>query len=157
MADFSHVVYQSVSGSSLFTYTSIISMCTLETIHMKNQPQYTELCETKVININWYTICIIYYNFNKIQGPADCCPGWSLGGYVALLYNRTSCFTIQVWFVVKNHVNSFCQPGAWGLNIRWQKLRVAAQFPGRDILIVPYAAHVSTRNNKNKISCFISI
>eukprot|EP00090_Calanus_glacialis_P004843 TRINITY_DN13625_c0_g1_i1.p1 TRINITY_DN13625_c0_g1~~TRINITY_DN13625_c0_g1_i1.p1 ORF type:complete len:1432 (+),score=169.81 TRINITY_DN13625_c0_g1_i1:127-4296(+) len=75
MADFSHVVYQSVSGSSLFTYSSIISMCTLETIHLKNQPQYTELCETK--------------------GPADCCPGWSLGGYVALLYNRTSCFTIQ--------------------------------------------------------------
>ena len=76
MADFSHVVYQSTEGESLFTFNSIISMCTIETLQLKSVPQYTELCETK--------------------GPADCCPGWTLGGYIALLYNRTSCFTITV-------------------------------------------------------------
>ena len=31
-----------------------------------------------------------------IQGPVECCPGWSIGGYIALLYNRTSCFAITV-------------------------------------------------------------
>jgi len=75
MADFSHVVYQSVSGASLFTLESIVSMCTLESHYLKALPQYSQLCETK--------------------GPADCCPGWSLGGYIALLYNRTSCFSIR--------------------------------------------------------------
>merc|ERR1719361_1681934 len=49
-------------------------MCSIETVQLKSVSGYTDLCETK--------------------GPADCCPGWSLGGYIALLYNRTSCFTI---------------------------------------------------------------
>ena len=76
MAEFSHVVYQSTDGSSLFSYKSIISMCSIETVQLKSVSGYTDLCETK--------------------GPADCCPGWTLGGYIALLYNRTSCFTITV-------------------------------------------------------------
>ena len=48
MADFSHVVYQSTDGESLFTFKSIISMCTIETLQLKSVPQYTDLCETKV-------------------------------------------------------------------------------------------------------------
>ena len=42
--------------------------------HLKNQPEFKDVCETK--------------------GPADCCPDWSLGGYIAILHNRTSWFTI---------------------------------------------------------------
>ena len=49
VSDFSRVVYSSVKGESLFTYNSIISMCTLETLQLKSVPQYTELCESKVI------------------------------------------------------------------------------------------------------------
>ena len=52
VSDFSRVVYSSVKGESLFTYNSIISMCTLETLQLKSVPQYTELCESKVIKKN---------------------------------------------------------------------------------------------------------
>merc|ERR1719278_1437809 len=45
MADFSHVVYQSTEGESLFTFKSIISMCTIESLQLKSVPQYTDLCE----------------------------------------------------------------------------------------------------------------
>ena len=52
VSDFSRVVYQSRNGESLFTHKSIISMCTLETMKLKSVPQYTELCESKVIKYN---------------------------------------------------------------------------------------------------------
>ena len=48
VADFSRVVYRSRRTESLFTYDSIISMCTLETLQLKTVPQYPELCESKV-------------------------------------------------------------------------------------------------------------
>lgn len=48
VADFSRVVYRSRRAESLFTYDSIISMCTLETLQLKTAPQYSELCESKV-------------------------------------------------------------------------------------------------------------
>ena len=48
VADFSRVVYRSRRSETLFTYDSIISMCTLETLQLKNVPQYSELCESKV-------------------------------------------------------------------------------------------------------------
>ena len=64
------------SNQSLFSWESIISMCTVDSLRLRSQPQFKELCETK--------------------GPAHCCPGWSLGGYIGLLHKRSSCFGIQV-------------------------------------------------------------
>ena len=32
----------------------------------------------------------------ETKGPVDCCPGWNLGGYVALISNRSSCFAVTV-------------------------------------------------------------
>lgn len=63
-------------NESLFNWESIISMCTVDSLKLRSQPQFKELCETK--------------------GPAHCCPGWSLGGYIGLLHKRSSCFGIQV-------------------------------------------------------------
>ena len=59
-------------------------------------------------NKKW--IINIFIQFT-IQGPVECCPGWSIGGYIALLYNRTSCFTITVgiyyfWNIIKVEVFS---------------------------------------------------
>ena len=51
-------------------------MCAVEATHLRSPPQFKELCETK--------------------GPADCCPGWSLGGYIGVLHNRSSCFSLEV-------------------------------------------------------------
>ena len=63
-------------NESLFTYESIISMCSLESTRLRSPPQFKDLCETK--------------------GPAHCCPGWSLGGYIGIMNNRSSCFNIRV-------------------------------------------------------------
>ena len=69
------LIYTLCSGD-LFTHSAILSMCTLESTHLRSAPQFRDLCETK--------------------GPVDCCPGWNLGGYVALINNRSSCFGITV-------------------------------------------------------------
>ena len=51
-------------------------MCAVEATHLRSPPIFKELCESK--------------------GPADCCPGWSLGGYIAVLHKRSSCFSLEV-------------------------------------------------------------
>ena len=53
-------------------------MCAVEATHLRSPPIFKELCESK--------------------GPADCCPGWSLGGYIAVLHKRSSCFSLEVSF-----------------------------------------------------------
>ena len=63
-------------NETLFNYDSIISMCSLESTRLRSPPQFKDLCETK--------------------GPAHCCPGWSLGGYIGIMNNRSSCFNIRV-------------------------------------------------------------
>ena len=63
-------------SEDLFSHAAILSMCTLESTFLRSAPQFRDLCETK--------------------GPVDCCPGWNLGGYVALINNRSSCFGITV-------------------------------------------------------------
>ena len=75
MYDLLLLIYTLCSGD-LFTHSAILSMCTLESTHLRSAPQFRDLCETK--------------------GPVDCCPGWNLGGYVALINNRSSCFGITV-------------------------------------------------------------
>ena len=61
---------------NLFTLEAILSMCAVEATHLRSPPIFKELCESK--------------------GPADCCPGWSLGGYIAVLHKRSSCFSLEV-------------------------------------------------------------
>ena len=63
---------------NLFSLEAIRSMCTVEATHLRSPPIFKELCESK--------------------GPADCCPGWSLGGYIAVLNKRSSCFSLEVMF-----------------------------------------------------------
>ena len=70
------LIYTLSFSGDLFTHSAILSMCTLESTHLRSAPQFRDLCETK--------------------GPVDCCPGWNLGGYVALINNRSSCFGITV-------------------------------------------------------------
>jgi hypothetical protein len=77
-------------NETLFTYESIISMCSLESTRLRSPPQFKDLCETK--------------------GPAHCCPGWSLGGYIGIMNNRSSCFNIRVrltfvWLFLKFQIH----------------------------------------------------
>jgi hypothetical protein len=61
-------------------------MWTLEVIHelcqlgKELEPLYTEVCETQTLG--------------------QCCPAWSLPGYLALAVNRTDCQNITVSYVV---------------------------------------------------------
>ena len=69
-------IYHFRPEQNLFSLDAILSMCAIEATHLKSPPIFKELCESK--------------------GPADCCPGWSLGGYIAVLHKRSSCFSLQV-------------------------------------------------------------
>ncbi len=74
--EFVALIVTSRPSGDLFTHSSILSMCTVESTHFRSAPQFKDLCETK--------------------GPSHCCPGWNLGGYIALLFNKTSCFGLTV-------------------------------------------------------------
>ena len=74
-------IYHFRPEQNLFSLDAILSMCAIEATHLKSPPIFKELCESK--------------------GPADCCPGWSLGGYIAVLHKRSSCFSLQVWMKIK--------------------------------------------------------
>ena len=71
---FSIIIFR--PDQNLFTLEAILSMCAVEATHLRSPPIFKELCESK--------------------GPADCCPGWSLGGYIAVLHKRSSCFSLEV-------------------------------------------------------------
>ncbi|XP_069672503.1 protein dispatched [Periplaneta americana] len=71
--DYSRVVLQATDGRDLFTLESILSMCHIEAQLMTNE-QFHSICES--------------------ISHGRCCHSWSLGNYIALLHNRTSCFAV---------------------------------------------------------------
>jgi len=73
--DYSRVVFGATDGGDLFTLDSILSMCHIEAQLMASE-QFHSICES--------------------ISRGRCCHSWSLGNYIALLHNRTSCFSITV-------------------------------------------------------------
>jgi hypothetical protein len=74
-ADYSRLVFSATDGGDLFTLDSILSMCHIEAQLMAGE-QFHSICET--------------------ISNDRCCHSWSLGNYIALLHNRTSCFGVTV-------------------------------------------------------------
>ncbi|GAB6020682.1 hypothetical protein CHUAL_003351 [Chamberlinius hualienensis] len=72
--DYSHMVFRSVDGGDLFTVKALRSMCTLEEFVLRTVPDFQDLCETNHLG--------------------QCCRSWSVGNYVALLQNKSSCHVI---------------------------------------------------------------
>jgi hypothetical protein len=68
-------VFSATGGEDLFTLDSVLSMCHIEA-EMIASEEYHSICES--------------ISFGK------CCHGWSLGNYIALLHNRSSCFEVTV-------------------------------------------------------------
>ncbi|KAG9480997.1 hypothetical protein GDO78_010320 [Eleutherodactylus coqui] len=64
----------SKTAGSLWNLQAIQSMCRMEKEKIRSHPTFSELCER---------------NNNK-----ECCPSWSLGNYISVLYNRSSCLEI---------------------------------------------------------------
>ncbi len=73
--EYSRVVYQSVDGRDLFTADHIRSMCLMENKLIRPHQTFLENCVPKMHS-------------------HQCCRSWSLGNYVVLLTNRTSCMDV---------------------------------------------------------------
>ncbi|KAM4663556.1 protein dispatched homolog 2 [Discoglossus pictus] len=72
--DYSQLVFMSKTAGSLWNLQAIQSMCRIEKEKIWSHPSFADLCER---------------GDNK-----ECCPSWSLGNYIAVLYNRSSCMDI---------------------------------------------------------------
>ncbi|XP_075700396.1 protein dispatched homolog 2 [Rhinoderma darwinii] len=71
---YSQLVFMSKTAGSLWNLQAIQSMCRIEKEKIRLHPTFSELCER---------------SDNK-----ECCPSWSLGNYISVLYNRSSCLEI---------------------------------------------------------------
>lgn len=70
---YARVVFKSLDGSSLFTLKNIQAMCRLESKVVRSTSLFTELC---------------------IDDSREC-RSWSLGNYIGLLSNKTSCTDLE--------------------------------------------------------------
>ncbi|CAH2253962.1 dispatched homolog 1 [Pelobates cultripes] len=68
---YSRVVFTSAVGENLWNLQAIKSMCNIDNTRIRSHPQFSDLCQ---------------------RATADsCCPSWTLGNYIAILNNRSSC------------------------------------------------------------------
>ncbi|KAJ3606517.1 hypothetical protein NHX12_026038 [Muraenolepis orangiensis] len=68
---YSRLVFTSAEGRNLWSLQAIKSMCDMDNNRVRSHPQYLSLCQR--------------------TSDASCCPSWTLGNYVAVLANRSSC------------------------------------------------------------------
>ncbi|KAM6181214.1 protein dispatched homolog 2 [Erethizon dorsatum] len=68
---YAKLVFVSTSGGSLWNLHAIHSMCRMEQEQIRSHPRFGALCQRTATN--------------------ECCPSWSLGNYLAVLSNRSSC------------------------------------------------------------------
>nr|XP_017203633.2 protein dispatched homolog 2 [Oryctolagus cuniculus] len=68
---YAKLVFMSTSSGSLWNVHAIHSMCRMEQDQIRSHTRFGALCQRTAAN--------------------ECCPSWSLGNYVAVLSNRSSC------------------------------------------------------------------
>lgn len=68
---YSRVVFTSAGGETLWNLPAIKSMCNIDDSRIRSHPQFGSLCQRTT--------------------AASCCPSWTLGNYIAILNNRSSC------------------------------------------------------------------
>ncbi|XP_075060403.1 protein dispatched homolog 1 isoform X2 [Mixophyes fleayi] len=68
---YSRVVFTSVNGESLWNLQAIKSMCSIDHKRIRSHPEFADLCQRTTAD--------------------SCCPSWTLGNYIAILNNRSSC------------------------------------------------------------------
>ncbi|XP_075386657.1 protein dispatched homolog 1 isoform X2 [Tenrec ecaudatus] len=71
---YSRVVFTSARGDTLWNLPAIKSMCNIDHSKIRSHPQFGDLCQRTT--------------------AASCCPSWTLGNYIAILHNRSSCQNI---------------------------------------------------------------
>ncbi|XP_059897312.1 protein dispatched homolog 1 [Gadus macrocephalus] len=68
---YSRLVFTSAEGRNLWSLPAIKSMCEMDNSRVRSHPLYLSLCQR--------------------TSDASCCPSWTLGNYIAVLTNRSSC------------------------------------------------------------------
>uniref|UniRef100_A0A0P6JF94 Protein dispatched homolog 1 n=1 Tax=Heterocephalus glaber TaxID=10181 RepID=A0A0P6JF94_HETGA len=71
---YSRIVFTSAGGETLWNLPAIKSMCSVDNTRIRAHPQFSDLCQRTT--------------------AASCCPSWTLGNYIAILNNRSSCQSI---------------------------------------------------------------
>uniref|UniRef100_A0A8C0GJJ2 Dispatched RND transporter family member 2 n=1 Tax=Chelonoidis abingdonii TaxID=106734 RepID=A0A8C0GJJ2_CHEAB len=71
---YSQLVFMSTTAGSLWNLQAIQSMCQIEQDKIRSHAHFGNLCQ-------------------RTEGN-ECCPSWSLGNYIAVFHNRSSCLEI---------------------------------------------------------------
>ncbi|KAM5302152.1 protein dispatched homolog 1 isoform 1-T3 [Glossophaga mutica] len=100
---YSRVVFTSAGGETLWNLSAIKSMCNVDNSRIRSHPQFGDLCQR--------------------TSAASCCPSWTLGNYIAILNNRSSCQKIVERDVshtlkllrtcAKHYQNGTLEPDCW--------------------------------------------
>ncbi|XP_045393022.1 protein dispatched homolog 1 isoform X1 [Lemur catta] len=105
---YSRVVFTSAGGETLWNLPAIKSMCNVDNSRIRSHPQFGDLCQRTT--------------------AASCCPSWTLGNYIAILNNRSSCQKIVERDVshtlkllracAKHYQNGTLGPDCWDMAAR---------------------------------------
>ncbi|KAI5094333.1 protein dispatched-like 1 isoform X1 [Silurus meridionalis] len=105
---YSRIVFTSADGKNLWNLHAIKSMCNFDNTRVRSHPQYWSLCQRAT--------------------SASCCPSWTLGNYIAVLTNKSSCqkiterdvsLTLKVLrSCAKYYYNGTLGPECWDVSTR---------------------------------------
>ncbi|KAM6973215.1 protein dispatched homolog 2 [Aplochiton taeniatus] len=77
------LVFRSGNSTSLWSLEAIHSMCEMEQARIRSQAHFQELCQQHV-----------RVEADGVVSRGGCCPSWSLGNYLAVLSNASSCLSL---------------------------------------------------------------
>ncbi|MCI4382774.1 hypothetical protein PGIGA_G00018690 [Pangasianodon gigas] len=80
---YAQLVFRSGNSDSLWSLKAIYSMCEMEQTQIRSDAHFKELCQVKSKS-----------EAVGNKGKGECCPSWSLGNFLALLNNISSCFSL---------------------------------------------------------------
>ncbi|XP_070257135.1 protein dispatched homolog 1 isoform X2 [Myotis yumanensis] len=116
---YSRVVFASAGGETLWNLPAIKSMCNVDNSRIRAHPQFSDLCQRTT--------------------AASCCPSWTLGNYIAILNNRSSCQKIVERDVThtlkllracaKHYQNGTLEPDCWDAAARRKDQLKCAHVP----------------------------
>ncbi|XP_007237255.3 protein dispatched homolog 2 [Astyanax mexicanus] len=93
---YAQLVFRSGNSASLWSLKAIYSMCEMEQTQVRSDARFEKLCEVKP---------------RDADSTGECCPSWSLGNFLALLNNVSSCFSLTAQQVSESlNLLRYCAP-----------------------------------------------
>ncbi|KAL2099108.1 hypothetical protein ACEWY4_005588 [Coilia grayii] len=87
---YAKLVFRSGDSASLWSLKAIHSMCEMEQILIRSQPHFQDICKSVRTDPDG----------SALRG--ECCPSWSLGNYLVLLTNASSCLSLTAQQVTES-------------------------------------------------------